>query len=95
MSLAFASTCVFSYVIDCCPKLNEEAFVAINTRNLLTFGLTHFVNDWLVKDGPVVGFFGLEGAVRICLLFDRAALVSLQCLVIDVMLMLDPAGNLC
>jgi MFS family permease len=44
MSLAFASTCVFGYVIDSYPKLNEEAFVAINARNLLTFGLTYFVN---------------------------------------------------
>lgn len=46
MALAFASTCVFGYVLDCYPKLAEEAFVAINTRNLLTFGLassfTHF-----------------------------------------------------
>ena len=25
---------------DCYPRLAEEAFVAINTRNLLTFGLT-------------------------------------------------------
>ena len=56
MSLAFASTCVFGYVIDCYPKLNEEAFVAINTRNLLTFGLTYFVNDWLAKDGPLLVF---------------------------------------
>lgn len=39
MALAFASTCVFGYVLDCYPKLAEEAFVAINARNLLTFGL--------------------------------------------------------
>lgn len=39
MSLAFASTCVFGYVLDCYPRLAEEAFTAINTRNLLTFGL--------------------------------------------------------
>ena len=57
MALAFASTCVFGYVLvstnsirhckrllitnaqDCYPRLAEEAFVAINTRNLLTFGL--------------------------------------------------------
>ncbi len=29
------------------------AFVAINARNLLTFGLTYFVNDWLAKDGAL------------------------------------------
>jgi hypothetical protein len=42
MALAFASTCVFGYVLDCYPRLAEEAFVAINTRNLLTFGLVSF-----------------------------------------------------
>ena len=79
MSLAFASTCVFGYVIDSYPKLNEEAFVAINARNLLTFGLTYalllhlsilslmmfsryFVQNWLVKDGPLV-VFCILGAV--------------------------------
>ena len=61
MALAFASTCVFGYVIDSYPKLNEEAFVAINARNLLTFGLTYFVNDWLVKDGVLQVFCILGG----------------------------------
>ncbi|KAK3071701.1 hypothetical protein LTR53_008167 [Teratosphaeriaceae sp. CCFEE 6253] len=56
MSLAFASTCVFGYVLDCYPRLAEEAFVAINTRNLLTFGLTYFVNSWLEKDGALAVF---------------------------------------
>jgi hypothetical protein len=50
MALAFASTCVFGYVFDSYPKLNEEAFVAINAWNL-TFGLIYFVNSWLAKDG--------------------------------------------
>lgn len=61
MALAFASTCVFGYVLDCYPRLAEEAFVAINTRNLLTFGLTYFVNSWLVKDG-VLAVFNVLGA---------------------------------
>ncbi|TLS23790.1 uncharacterized protein PpBr36_06247 [Pyricularia pennisetigena] len=56
MSLVFASTCVFGYVIDCYRPLNEEAFVAINTRNLLTFGFTYFVNDWLAAQGPLAVF---------------------------------------
>lgn len=56
MSLAFAGTCVFGYVLDSYPHLAEEAFVAINTRNFLTFGLTYFVNDWLAKDGPLKVF---------------------------------------
>ena len=56
MALAFASTCVFGYVLDSYPKLAEEAFVAINARNFLTFGLTYFVNDWLAKDGALEVF---------------------------------------
>jgi MFS family permease len=56
MALAFAAPCVFGYVVDCFPKLSEEAFVAINARNFLTFGLTYFVNDWLAKDGAEAVF---------------------------------------
>ena len=62
MALAFASTCVFGYVIDSYPKLNEEAFVAINARNLLTFGLIYFVNNWLVSSG-VLNVFCVLGAL--------------------------------
>lgn len=36
------------------------AFVAINARNLLTFGLTYFVNDWLARDG-VLNVFNVLG----------------------------------
>jgi hypothetical protein len=39
----------------------NTAFVAINARNLLTFGLTYFVNDWLVKDGVLAVFNVLGG----------------------------------
>jgi len=56
MSLAFLSTCVFGYLLDSYPNLAEEAFVAINSRNLFTFGLTYFVNDWIAKDGPLKVF---------------------------------------
>ncbi|KAK4195135.1 major facilitator superfamily domain-containing protein [Triangularia verruculosa] len=56
MSLVFAATCVFGYIVDSYRELNEEAFVAINTRNLLTFGLTYFVNTWLEQQGPLVVF---------------------------------------
>lgn len=38
-----------------------KAFVAINARNLLTFGLTYFVNDWLEKDGALAVFNVLGG----------------------------------
>ena len=61
MALAFGSTCVFGYIIDSYSNLSEEAFVAINARNLLTFGLTYFVSDWLRKDGPLKMFCVLGG----------------------------------
>ncbi|KAM7218614.1 serine/threonine kinase 16 [Rhypophila decipiens] len=69
MSLVFASTCVFGYVVDSYRTLNEEAFVAINARNLLTFGLTYFVNDWLAAQGPLVVFCILGSLfLAVCLL---------------------------
>lgn len=36
--------------------------MAINARNLLTFGLTYFVNDWLARDG-VLAVFNVLGGV--------------------------------
>ncbi|TGJ79989.1 hypothetical protein E0Z10_g8777 [Xylaria hypoxylon] len=62
MSLAFSNASVFGYVIDAHKELSEEAFVAINARNLLTFGLTYFVNDWLARDG-VLAVFNVLGGV--------------------------------
>ncbi|KAI0197493.1 major facilitator superfamily domain-containing protein [Astrocystis sublimbata] len=62
MSLAFSNASVFGYVIDAHKELSEEAFVAINARNFLTFGLTYFVNDWLERDG-VLSVFNVLGAV--------------------------------
>ncbi|KAL2192695.1 major facilitator superfamily domain-containing protein [Corynascus similis CBS 632.67] len=56
MSMVFASTCVFGYIIDSYRRHNEEALVAINARNLLTFGLTYFVNDWLAQQGALIVF---------------------------------------
>ncbi|KAB2569420.1 putative MFS-type transporter [Lasiodiplodia theobromae] len=68
-ALAFAAVSVFGYVIDSYPNLAEEAFVAINARNLLTFGLTYFVNDWLAKDGPLKVFNTLGAAfLAVCAL---------------------------
>ncbi|AEO68508.1 uncharacterized protein THITE_2090020 [Thermothielavioides terrestris NRRL 8126] len=56
MSLVFAATCVFGYIVDSYKTHNEEALVAINARNLLTFGLTYFVNSWLAEQGPLIVF---------------------------------------
>jgi len=69
MATAFESGCVFGYVIDSYEDLAEEAFVAINARNFLTFGLTYFVNDWLAKDGPL-NVFNVLGStfIAVCML---------------------------
>lgn len=61
MAMAFASTSVFGYVIDCYPHLSEEIFVSVNARNLLTFGFTYFINTWLAKNGALVVFCALGG----------------------------------
>ncbi|KAL2809384.1 major facilitator superfamily domain-containing protein [Aspergillus granulosus] len=55
-SLAFVSTCVFGYVIDAYRELGEEAFVAVNARNFLSFGILYFINEWLEKDGVLQVF---------------------------------------
>lgn len=59
MALAFASTSLFGYVIDSYPNLNEEAFVAVNARNILAFGLAYVIEDWLIKDGTLNVFIVL------------------------------------
>jgi MFS family permease len=62
MALAFASTCLYGYVLDCYPKLNAEAFVALNFRNFLAFGMSYVIQDWLVSAGTLNVFMVL-GAV--------------------------------
>lgn len=45
------------------------AFVAINARNLLTFGLTYFVNNWLERDGMLAVFNVLGSCfIGVCVL---------------------------
>ncbi|OJJ59635.1 hypothetical protein ASPSYDRAFT_1174703 [Aspergillus sydowii CBS 593.65] len=55
-ALAFVSTCVFGYIIDAYGDLGEEAFVAINARNFLSFGILYFINAWLARDGVLEVF---------------------------------------
>ncbi|KAI0472816.1 MFS general substrate transporter [Xylariaceae sp. FL0804] len=64
MALALSNACVFGYVIDSHKELSEEAFVAINARNFVTFGLTYFVNNWLAEAG-VLAVFNVLGGVFI------------------------------
>lgn len=56
LSLVFSSTCVFGYILDSYRKHNAEAFVAINSRNMLGFGITYLVTPWLAQDGPLKVF---------------------------------------
>ncbi|KAL5359287.1 major facilitator superfamily domain-containing protein [Aspergillus floccosus] len=58
-SLAVCSTCVFGYIIDAYKALGEEAFVAVNARNFLSFGVLYFINEWLAKDGVLEVFIVL------------------------------------
>ena len=55
-SLAFCSTCVFGYIIDAYTALREEAFVAVNSRNFLSFGILYVINEWLDKEGTLKVF---------------------------------------
>ncbi|KAL4957315.1 major facilitator superfamily domain-containing protein [Aspergillus filifer] len=54
--LAFVSTCVFGYIVDAFGPVAEEAFVAVNARNFLSFGILYFINAWLEKDGTLEVF---------------------------------------
>jgi len=49
MALAFVSTCLYGYVLDCYPIPNAEAFVALNMRNALAFGMSYVIEYWLVS----------------------------------------------
>lgn len=60
-SMVFMMTCVFGYVLDSYRKHNAEAFVAINLRNTLTFGLVFTANPWLERHGPLKVFCILGG----------------------------------
>ncbi|KAL4903893.1 hypothetical protein BDW74DRAFT_185950 [Aspergillus multicolor] len=66
-SLAFVSTCVFGFIVDVFQGqtglgVGEEAFVAVNARNFLSFGILYFINSWLEKDG-VLNVFVVLGSL--------------------------------
>lgn len=64
LSLAFVSTSMFGYVLDSHPSLNEEAFVVINARAILGFGLTYVLAPWLEESG-VLNVFLVFGSLTI------------------------------
>ncbi|OAA56210.1 Major facilitator superfamily domain, general substrate transporter [Niveomyces insectorum RCEF 264] len=63
-ALAFLNSSVFPYVLDAHSDLSEEAFVAINARNFLTFGVTYFVNNWVDNSGAL-NVFNVLGSVYV------------------------------
>jgi hypothetical protein len=55
-------TGVVVYVVDCHRQESAEAFAVMNLiKNLFAFGLTFYVNDWIVAQGVRDCFFVLGG----------------------------------
>ncbi|PGH06685.1 hypothetical protein AJ79_06469 [Helicocarpus griseus UAMH5409] len=53
LSMPFAASASFTYVIDCHPKDANQAFVSINSvKALFTFVASMFVNGWYSTRGP-------------------------------------------
>jgi hypothetical protein len=50
-----------------------SAFVAINARNLLTFGLTYFVNGWIEASG-VLNVFNVLGSIYVVVILTTIPL---------------------
>lgn len=65
-SVVFMVVCVYGYILDCYRKHNAEAFVAINSRNVLTFGLTFIAIPWLERGGPMQVSIVLGSVFLIC-----------------------------
>ncbi|CAK7235674.1 hypothetical protein SCUCBS95973_009347 [Sporothrix curviconia] len=73
MAVACLNASVFPYILDAHGELSEEAFVAINARNFLTFGLTYFVNAWLAKAGAL-RVFAVLGSIYVGVLLTTIPL---------------------
>lgn len=70
LSLVFSSTCVFGYILDSYCKHNAEAFVAINSRNLLGSGAAYLITPWLAQAGPLKIFAILGSVFVLCSLLS-------------------------
>ncbi|KIH89346.1 cycloheximide resistance protein [Sporothrix brasiliensis 5110] len=73
MAVACLNASVFPYILDAHNELSEEAFVAINARNFLTFGLTYFVNNWLRHSGALNVFLVL-GSIYVAVILTTIPL---------------------
>ncbi len=72
-ALAALNASVFPYILDAHNELSEEAFVAINARNFLTFGLTYFVNSWLAE-AHALKVFVVLGSIYVAVLLTTVLL---------------------
>ncbi|KAK2773785.1 hypothetical protein FQN53_003949 [Emmonsiellopsis sp. PD_33] len=60
LSIPFASTASFTYVIDCHPKNANQAFVTINfAKAVFTFIASRYANGWYLARGPREVFVSL------------------------------------
>lgn len=70
LSIPFASSASFTYVIDCHPLNANQAFVTINfAKAVFTFIASTYVNAWLASVGPQTMFAQIAGLnLGLCLL---------------------------
>ncbi|EEH37126.2 hypothetical protein PAAG_07544 [Paracoccidioides lutzii Pb01] len=62
LSIPFAASASFTYVIDCHPKDANQAFVTINfAKDVFTFIASMFVNGWYSYRGPREVFIWISG----------------------------------
>ncbi|KAH8927395.1 MFS general substrate transporter [Atractiella rhizophila] len=65
-----ASTAIVSYIIDVHRKMAPEAFTIINfVKNMIIYGFTQFVANWVIDWGLKKIFGFLAGVFTLCLLF--------------------------
>ncbi|PVH99831.1 MFS general substrate transporter [Periconia macrospinosa] len=70
LGVQFGTTCVVTYVSDCHREQSAEAFAIMNfIKNMFTFGLTFYSNDWLAVQGVRNTFFVIGGTTAAVTLF--------------------------
>lgn len=62
LGVQLGTTAVVTYVSDCHRELSAEAFAIMNfIKNMFAFGLTLYVNDWIVAQGVRDCFYVIGG----------------------------------
>ncbi len=60
--IQLGTTGVVSYVVDCHRSKAGEAFAAMNfIKNMFAFGLTNYLNNWVINKGLRSVFFTIGG----------------------------------